>query len=268
MEVFRIYTRSPLRNFTYILRNPETFQTLSIDPYDPNQIDSFLEKRGWNLDFILNTHEHADHTSGNEVLFQKYKPIVYCHPAGIGKIPHATHPIKKGDRILTSSDRYLEILDTPGHTFCHVCLLLVEQGKSKAIFTGDTLFNAGVGNCYRGGDPEILARTILEQIYPLENEIVLYPGHDYLESNLKFTLSLDPSNQYAIDTLKESDRLQKDVEFLTTTLGKEKKINTFLQCDRPSKDLLENLRKKSTLHVTKNDPKSVFVSLRSLRDHW
>lgn len=144
----------------------------------------------------------------------------------------------------------------------------MEQGKSKAIFTGDTLFNAGVGNCYRGGDPEILARTILEQIYPLENEIVLYPGHDYLESNLKFTLSLDPSNQYAIDTLKESDRLQKDVEFLTTTLGKEKKINTFLQCDRPSKDLLENLRKKSTLHVTKNDPKSVFVSLRSLRDHW
>ncbi|WP_232371690.1 hydroxyacylglutathione hydrolase C-terminal domain-containing protein [Leptospira ainazelensis] len=227
-----------------------------------------MEKKGWNLDFILNTHEHADHTSGNDGLFQKYKPIVYCHPGGIGKIPHATHPIKKGDRILASADRYLEILDTPGHTFCHVCLLLVEHGTSKAIFTGDTLFNAGVGNCYRGGDPDILAQTVLEQIYPLENEILLYPGHDYLESNLKFTLSLDPSNRDAIDTLEESSRLQKDVEFLTTDLGKEKKINTFLQCDRPSEDLRKNVQKKSGIKLENGDPKSLFVSLRSLRDHW
>ncbi|WP_332476709.1 hydroxyacylglutathione hydrolase C-terminal domain-containing protein [Leptospira ainlahdjerensis] len=217
---------------------------------------------------MLNTHEHADHTSGNESLFRKYKPVVYSHPGGIGKIPHATHPVKKGDKILASSDQYLEILDTPGHTFCHVCLKLVEQGKAKAIFTGDTLFNAGVGNCYRGGNPEILAQTILEQIYPLENEILLYPGHDYLESNLKFTLSLDPSNQEAIATLEESGRLQKDVEFLTTNLGKEKKINTFLQCDHPSESLKKNVQKKSGLKLANDDPKSLFVSLRSLRDHW
>nr|WP_232380724.1 hydroxyacylglutathione hydrolase C-terminal domain-containing protein [Leptospira ainlahdjerensis] len=227
-----------------------------------------MENQGWNLDFILNTHEHADHTSGNESLFRKYKPVVYSHPGGIGKIPHATHPVKKGDKILASSDQYLEILDTPGHTFCHVCLKLVEQGKAKAIFTGDTLFNAGVGNCYRGGNPEILAQTILEQIYPLENEILLYPGHDYLESNLKFTLSLDPSNQEAIATLEESGRLQKDVEFLTTNLGKEKKINTFLQCDHPSESLKKNVQKKSGLKLANDDPKSLFVSLRSLRDHW
>ncbi|TGK13420.1 MBL fold metallo-hydrolase [Leptospira stimsonii] len=268
MEVFQIYTLSPLRNFTYILRNPDTSQTLSIDPYDPKQIETFLEERGWNLDFILNTHEHADHTAGNEALFHKYKPVVYCHPGGIGKIPRATRPLKKGDRILTSSDRYLEILDTPGHTFCHVCLFLVEQGKQRAIFTGDTLFNAGVGNCYRGGDPEILAQTVLEQIYPLDNEILLYPGHDYLESNLKFTLSLDPSNQEAIETLKESGRLVKDQEFLTTNLGKEKKINTFLQCVHPSEDLKANVQRKSGLKFKENDPKSFFVLLRSLRDHW
>ncbi|MBW0434697.1 MBL fold metallo-hydrolase [Leptospira yasudae] len=268
MEIFRIYTRSPLRNFTYILRNPETSETLSIDPYDSDQIVDFLETKDWKLDRILNTHEHADHTSGNAGLVKKYGCPVHSHTGGIGKIPHATHPLKKGDRLLVSSREYLEILDTPGHTFCHVCLLLVENQKPKAIFTGDTLFNAGVGNCFRGGDPEVLAKTVLEQFYPMEESILLYPGHDYMENNLKFTLSLDPSNRDAISTLEECSRLQKDVEFLTTDLGKERRINVFLQCNHPSPLLVENVARKLPGQTVPQDPISLFVSLRSLRDHW
>ncbi|XDD51970.1 hydroxyacylglutathione hydrolase C-terminal domain-containing protein [Leptospira sp. WS92.C1] len=217
---------------------------------------------------MLNTHEHADHTSGNQGLVERYRAIVYSHSGGIGKIPNATHPIKKGDRLLSSSRQYLEILDTPGHTFCHVCLLLVENEKPKAIFTGDTLFNAGVGNCYRGGDPEVLAKTVLEQLLPLETDILLYPGHDYLESNLKFALSLDPSNEEAIRTLEEVQKLKPDVEFMTTNLEKERKINVFFQCSHPSSNLKENVQKKTKTAFYENDPKSFFVALRSLRDQW
>ncbi|AWV70025.1 MBL fold metallo-hydrolase [Leptospira borgpetersenii serovar Hardjo-bovis] len=228
-----------------------------------------MDSKGWTLDFLLNTHEHEDHTSGNTGLVQRYGCTVYSHPEGIGKIPHATHPLKKGDFLLRSSKEYLEILDTPGHTFCHVCLLLVENQKPKAIFTGDTIFNAGVGNCHHGGDPEVLAKTILEQFYPLEEEILLYPGHDYLETNLKFTLSLDPSNQDAIRTLEECSRLSKNVEFLTTDLRKERKINTFFQCDKPSLELRKNVSKKIPFkQLLDNDPTSFFISLRSLRDQW
>ncbi|WP_081605045.1 MBL fold metallo-hydrolase [Leptospira alstonii] len=232
-------------------------------------MEKFLDLKGWKLDFVLNTHEHSDHTSGNVRLVQRYGCRVYSHPRGIGKIPYATHPVQKGDRILSSFREYLEILDTPGHTFCHVCILLMEDQKPKAIFTGDTLFNAGVGNCHRGGDPEVLAKTILEQFYPLEEEILLYPGHDYLETNLKFTLSLDPSNADAIRTLEEYSRLPKNVEFLTTHLGIEKKINTFLQCDKPSPELLRNVSKKiSPQPHFDQDPTGLFISLRSLRDRW
>ncbi len=149
-----------------------------------------------------------------------------------------------------------------------MCLLLVENQKPKAIFTGDTIFNAGVGNCHRGGNPEVLAKTILEQFYPLGEEILLYPGHDYLETNLKFTLSLDPSNQDAIRTLEECSRLSKNAEFLTTDLGKEKKINTFFQCDQPSLELRENVSKKIASKQLLNDPAFFFISLRSLRDQW
>ncbi|EMO86105.1 hypothetical protein LEP1GSC070_1068 [Leptospira santarosai str. AIM] len=148
-------------------------------------------------------------------------------------------------------------------------MLLVENQKPKAIFTGDTIFNAGVGNCHGGGDPRVLAKTILEQFYPLEEEILLYPGHDYLETNLKFTLSLDPSNQDAIRILEECSRLSKNVEFLTTDLGKERKINTFFQCDKPSFELRKNVSKKiSSKELPENDPISFFISLRSLRDQW
>ncbi|WP_082294523.1 hydroxyacylglutathione hydrolase family protein [Leptospira noguchii] len=232
-------------------------------------MESFLDKKGWKLDFILNTHEHSDHTSGNQGLVRRYGCTVYSHPGGIGKIPYATHPVQKGDKILSSAKEYLEILDTPGHTFCHVCILLIENQKPKAIFTGDTLFNAGVGNCFRGGDPVVLAKTILEQFYPLEEEIFLYPGHDYLETNLKFTLSLNPSNQDAIDTLKEYSRLSQNAEFITTNLGKERRINTFLQCDHPSSELLKNVSIKiSPKRLLDQTPTELFISIRSLRDKW
>lgn len=227
-----------------------------------------MDERGWKLDFILNTHEHPDHTSGNDGLVKRYGCKVYCHPGGIGKIPHASHPLKKGDRILSSSKEYLEILDTPGHTFCHICILLMENQKPTAIFTGDTLFNAGVGNCHRGGEPTVLAKTVLEQFYPLAGEILLYPGHDYMETNLRFTLSLDPSNSDAILALEECSRLPKNVEFLTTDLAQEKKINTFLQCENPSSTLKENVSKKISPKNLGNSPVDLFVSLRSLRDQW
>ncbi|AYV54251.1 MBL fold metallo-hydrolase [Leptospira kmetyi] len=227
-----------------------------------------MDEKGWKLDFVLNTHEHPDHTSGNAGLVKRYGCTVYSHPGGIGKIPHAAHPLKKADRILSSEKEYLEILDTPGHTFCHVCILLVENQKPTAIFTGDTLFNAGVGNCHRGGEPQVLAKTVLEQFYPMAGEILLYPGHDYMETNLKFTLSLDPSNSDAISTLEECSHLTKDVEFLTTDLAKEKKINAFLQCDKPSSTLRENVSKKISPKTLGPSPEDLFVSLRSLRDQW
>ncbi|MDV6234994.1 hydroxyacylglutathione hydrolase [Leptospira ellisii] len=268
MEVFRFYTRSPLRNFTYILRNPEIGKTLSIDPYDSVPIRKFLEEKGWNLDFILNTHEHADHTSGNDGLVKEYSPIVYAHPGAIGKIPHATHPVKKGDRILASQNGHLEILDTPGHTFCHVCLLLVEEGKRKAVFTGDTLFNAGVGNCYRGGEAAVLAKTVLEQFYPMEDEVLLYPGHDYWGTNLRFTLSLDPNNRAAIEAVKEYETFAPDEEFPTNDLALEKKINVFFRCKDPSYDLQEKVFQKTGTRWNPNSPEGFFVSLRALRDKW
>ena len=77
----------------------------------------------------------------------------------------------------------LECMDTPGHTMCHICLR--SHTDQPALFSGDTLFNAGAGNCHNGGNPEDLYATFVEQLATLPDDTRVYPGHDYIENNLQ-----------------------------------------------------------------------------------
>ncbi|PJZ26191.1 hydroxyacylglutathione hydrolase [Leptospira hartskeerlii] len=270
LEVLRIYTDSPLRNFTYIVREPNSQKTLSIDPYDPGQISQVLEKKTWGLDYILNTHEHNDHTCGNDGLVSKYGAKVLAHPAGLGKIPHATYALKEGEKILESPDgnSYLQVIYTPGHTFAHVCLLQIENGSIYAVFTGDTIFNSGVGNCTRGGDPKTLYETVLKEFQNLPGNVRLYPGHDYLKNNLKFSLAIDPSNEAAAKALSKAESLKEDQEFWTTNFSEERTFNPFFLVFDPKENLVSGIRNKTQNQSLVSDPQTLFIALRSLRDKW
>ena len=70
-----------------------------------------------------------------------------------------------GDVIKVGKTVELEALDTPGHTMSHVCLL--SHTDQPALFCGDTLFNAGAGNCHNGGHPAELYKTFSEQLAKL-----------------------------------------------------------------------------------------------------
>ncbi|TGL59598.1 hydroxyacylglutathione hydrolase family protein [Leptospira sarikeiensis] len=270
LEVLRIYTNSPLRNFSYLVREPETGKTLSIDPFDPDQISEILESKSWNLDYILNTHEHHDHTSGNEGLFQKYGCEVLAHPGGMNKIPHAKRALLEKERLLEnqSGSSYLEVLYTPGHTFAHICLLQMENGTPVSVFTGDTIFNSGVGNCTRGGDPSTLYETVLKEFQTLPGSVRLYPGHDYMKNNLRFSLSIDPKNEAASKALAKVEGLKDDVEFWTTNFSEERTFNPFFLIFDPKENLISGIRNKSGSPTLPSDPKTLFISLRSLRDKW
>ena len=100
-----------------------------------------------------------------------------------------------GDVINVGTSVELECLDTPGHTMSHICLL--SHTDQPALFSGDTLFNAGAGNCHNGGHPSELYETFSKQLDKLTDETLLYPGHDYLINNLKFTLDREPDNTIA-----------------------------------------------------------------------
>ena len=157
----------------------------------------------------------------------------------------------------------LEVLDTPGHTLCHVCLLA--HGDQPALFSGDTLFNAGAGNCHNGGNVKALFQTFSQQLNRLPENTRLYPGHDYIENNLRFTLNREPDNQTAADLLQQVSG--QDVNHaLVTTLQTEREINTFFR--------LGQTRVKAQLRVdfpdlpADIDEETVFTRLRELRNRW
>ena len=128
-----------------------------------------------------------------------------------------------------------------------------------AVFTGDTLFNAGVGHC-RSGDGDALYNTIVNHFHSLDDQVTVYPGHDYLENNLRFTLSIEPANIAAVAWLERAMSADPIVSPITTCIGDEKTFNTFFR--------LDNALIKSSIDCVDGSPKDVFLALRKRRDTW
>lgn len=259
MKIHQLYTQNQLRNYTYIIELDD-YAAIVIDPWDAGVIKTFLLEKSLSLKSIINTHEHWDHTQGNQALVEEYSCEVLAHTNGAGKIPCLTRELQGGEVIELDKKNQLEVLNTPGHTFAHLCFKVIEGGIDKAVFTGDTLFNAGVGNCHNGGDVEVMYDTIVEQFQTLKDDVNVYPGHDYLENNLQFTLHLEPSNEVAKQWL---ERVQTDLYKpgdIVTTIGDEKMFNTFMRLD--NSEIIKNL----SLNIRSS--KEVFVALRAKRNSW
>lgn len=260
MIIHQIYTGNSLRNFNYIIACEDTKEALVIDPLTIDPILEIANHHQYKITRIINTHDHNDHIDGNIELVRITHAEVYCHANALDKIPKATHGLKSGD-IIKFGNIKLKVLDTPGHTMAHVCILVYKNDKPFAIFSGDTLFNAGAGNCYSGNIDD-LYDTFVKILFQLPDEVLVYPGHDYLENNLKFTLNREPDNNYASDLLRQTQNLAVNT-FIITTLGIERQINTFFRLNNTS--IIKNL---DDLADTSPSEKAVFIALRELRNKW
>lgn len=263
MLIEQIWTNNPWRNFNYLIACPETLETLVIDPSDAKVCIEVANRRGWQIKQILNTHEHHDHIEGNRELVQATGARVLAHHKAGDKISGIDLPLQEGDLVTVGTSVELEVLDTPGHTLSHICLF--SNSDSPALFSGDTLFNAGVGNCHNGGHPKQLYRTFDEQLACLPDATRIYPGHDYIVNNLQFTLDREPSNQWAADLLDQVIS-QDPNEALVTTLGLEKQVNCFFRLD--NSEIIENLQRSIPQFPENPDPKTVFLALRALLNKW
>ena len=263
MIVKQIWTGNAYRNFNYLIACPETGEALAIDPLDHAQCLQVAKSEGWDITQILNTHEHHDHTGGNAAVVAATGAKVLAHANAKDKIDGVDRGLVAGDVIKVGKTVELEALDTPGHTMCHICLRA--HGDRPALFSGDTLFNAGAGNCHNGGSPQLLFKTFWEQLSKLPDDTLLYPGHDYIENNLRFTLDREPGNADAKDLL---GRLQghDPAKALVTTMALEAKINTFLRLASPG--VIKQLREAFPDLPEQPDAQTVFVKLRELRNKW
>ena len=126
---------------------------------------------------------------------------VLAHAGAAHAISGMDRGLEAGDKISVGKTVELETLDTPGHTICHVCLL--SHAERPALFSGDTLFNAGAGNCHNGGHPAELYATFTRQLATFRDDTLLYPAHDYIENNLRFLLDGEPDNEKAQAVLEQ-----------------------------------------------------------------
>jgi hydroxyacylglutathione hydrolase len=263
MIVERIWAANELRNYHYVVACAETGEALVVDPLDWQACLRRATERGWTITQILNTHEHRDHTAGNAALVAATGAKVLAHAAAATRIGGVDRALAAGDVIRVGRTVELESLDTPGHTLSHVCLLAHADGP--ALFSGDTLFNAGVGNCRNGGDPERLFETCALHLARLPLSTRIHPGHDYLVNNLRFTRHVEPGNAAAADWLQRSEAVAAE-DRPVLTLAEELTVNGFFRLAEPG--LIEGLRPLVPGLAPRPTPREVFLALRELRNHW
>ena len=263
MIVEQVWTANAYRNFNYLIACPETGEAMAIDPLDHAKCLALAKAKGWEITQVLNTHEHGDHTGGNKAVIAATGAKLLAHANARDKIPGIDRGLAAGDVIRVGRTVELEALDTPGHTMSHVCLL--SHSERPALFCGDTLFNAGAGNCHNGGHPSELYHTFATQLAGLPDGTLIYPGHDYITNNLEFTLDREPDNAAAKSLLAEVGDQDPD-NALVSTLGLEKEINAFFRLHSPT--VIARLREAFPDLPDEVDPKTVFVKLRELRNSW
>lgn len=263
MLIERIWAANSLRNFHYLIACAETGEALIVDPLDARQCLDAAKARGFTITQVLNTHEHRDHTDGNAGVVAATGARVLAHAAAASVIGGVDLGLAAGDAIRVGRTVELEVLDTPGHTRSHVCLLA--HAPTRALFCGDTLFNAGAGNCHHGGSPELLYETFASQLAKLPDDTQVFPGHEYMARNLAFTLDREPGNTQA-QALLAAASAQQPQNARVTTLGEEKLVNAFFRLQNPQ--VIERLRERFPELGEAPDARAVFVKLRELRNTW
>jgi hydroxyacylglutathione hydrolase len=263
MLIERVWSANDYRNFHYLVACPETGEALAIDPLEWGLCLAAAQTRGWTITQILNTHEHRDHTGGNAGLVGATHARLLAHARAAGSIGGVDQGLNQGDVIRVGRTVELECLDTPGHTFSHICVFA--HTEAPALFSGDTLFNAGAGNCHTTGQPELLYNTFVTQLARLPETTRLYPGHEYLARNLEFTLDREPDNLEAAQLLATAKYTAAEAAPVTT-LGQEKRINAFFRLQNPR--IIEKLRQRFPDLPERPDARSVFLKLRELRNAW
>lgn len=159
-------------NMSYIVAEGPGGAGAVIDPTgDLLRVIGVIEAEGIRVGFILTTHGHPDHTSGNGKLAAETGAKIAAHRlAGIKK----DLPLEDGS-VVRVGTLDLRVIHTPGHTRDSVCFLV-----GNKLFTGDTLF---VGECGRtdmpGGDAAALYDSLFNKLMKLPDDTEVYPGHDY-----------------------------------------------------------------------------------------
>ncbi len=240
-------------NYFWLLRDAGSGQTAVVDPGDARVVLTALDRVGGRLDWILNTHHHADHVGGNLEL----KAATGCRIAGPGtdtaRIPGIDLPVLDGDRFALG-ESVAQVLFTPGHTRGHIGWWFAAE---HALFCGDTLFSLGCGRLFEGDAPTMWAS--LSKLAALPADTRVYCAHEYTLANARFALTVDAHNPALLERIAAVKALRARGEpSIPTSMGAELACNPFLRAGQA--DLAAGLGMHGAPTV------AVFAELRRRKD--
>ena len=222
-------------NYTYLAICDATRRAAVIDAPEAAPVVARVDALGVEVEKILSTHHHFDHSAANPELAERYGAPVYGHASDESRIPGFTHGLEEGDRIRVG-EQEAHILFIPAHTRGHIAYVF-EEGK--ALFCGDTLFAAGCGRLFEG-NPEMMYEALCEKLARLPDDMRVFCGHEYTASNLAFAAHVEPDNADVARFLEQVAKVRANAAAdwhdatpaemtVPTTIGDERAINPFLR---------------------------------------
>lgn len=261
VRVLRTFMHNTLRNYQYLIGCQRTGKAIALDPLDGEAVVALAREHDLTITHIVNTHEHSDHIAGNDAVYAATRATVCAPKLSGGKIAHVSQFIDHGDRIVVG-DIELEAIYTAGHMLSHTMYRLHGE-DAPILFAGDLLMNACSGNCFNGGSLDDLYAAFVARIQPLSGDTLIYPGHDYMKTNLSFVLSLCPQYKAAGEWLDKVKNLEPD-EMPVMNLAQERTYNPFLRL-HDTELRAQLMEKHPNMGVGDVD---VFKALRAMRDQW
>src|SRR3990167_4821717 len=239
-------------NYIWTLADGEG-RALIVDPGDAAPVIEAAQA-GLKPVAILLTHHHPDHIGGAAALIEKFN--IPCYGPVDSRIDCPMQAVGEGDCVrIDALDLDLQVMEVPGHTTSHIAF-----HGGGFLFCGDTLFSLGCGRMFEGTPTQFLQS--LDRLAALPGEIQVCCGHEYTQSNGRFSMAAEPENAERDRRLAEvADLRARGLPSVPSPMSSERACNPFLRVDQPG--LRAGLEARG---VAPGDRIAAFAALRSWKD--
>jgi hydroxyacylglutathione hydrolase len=210
-------------NYGFLARDKATGQVASVDSPDAEAIMAALIETGWGqLDLILNTHWHPDHTQGNERLKAEFGCKI-VGPEEVRRAAPLDRVVADGEQVALGESLF-RVTAAPGHTLGHVTY---HAPEAELAFVGDVIFALGCGRLFEGTPQQMF--DSLKAIGQWAPQTRLYCAHEYTQSNARFALSIDERPQLKAHAEAIFAARERGEPTVPTTVETELAFNPFLR---------------------------------------
>jgi len=232
-----------------------------VDPGDASPVINALEEFELELEGILITHHHFDHTGGVAELRSRYQVPAWGPVSD--QIPDLSRTLEAGTGIEVL-ERQFVVMATPGHTLDHIAYYAAPTAdQPPVLLCGDTLFAGGCGRLFEGSPEQMLHS--LESLAALPPQTLIYCAHEYTLANLRFAAAVEPANDELQRRIgREQERRKANQPTLPSTMAAELATNPFLRSH------IETVHRAAEAQAGRslNEGEEVFATIRAWKDDF